>query len=113
MLRKTARQLLAFASVEAQAGPVAAGHAGFWVSTREHFCTKMSRAVCCADIRKAFYSVLVEEVVRTERHPVLGRLRWSEFERMLHQGGWEPSKLCLCRICAGRLQTGSETCASM
>ena len=47
---------------------------------------KLSSAVIFVDIRKAFYSVLVEEVVgpvmgRSDRAKVMARLGWTESER--------------------------------
>ena len=74
-----------------QTGAVQGGGTECAIMTRSLFSSwaqlrKLSSAVIFVDIRKAFYSVLVEEVVgpvmgRSDRAKVMARLGWTESER--------------------------------
>ena len=74
-----------------QTGAVRGRGTEFAIMTRSLFSSwaqlrKLSSAVIFVDVRKAFYSVLVEEVVgpvmgRSDRAKVMARLGWTESER--------------------------------
>ena len=90
VLRAAAVPWLPMSAGMSQTGAVRGKGTEFAIMTRSHFSSwaqlrKLSSAVIYVDIRKAFHSILVEEVVgpvveRSDRAKVVARLGWTEGE---------------------------------
>ena len=91
VLRAAAVPWLPLSAGMSQTGAVRGGGTEFAIMTRSLLSSwaqlrKLSSAVIFVDIRKAFHSVLVEEVVgpvmrRSDRAKVMARLGWTQSER--------------------------------